>query len=112
MLTLHRRKADYLRIGLMTVALIFQLLIFCVVQLRAQNGTQQQFNARTETRIEQLERHRDAIDGLQLERRLTRLEAQIETANWLLMTTFTSVGALVLSHIYQLITANRQRKSV
>jgi hypothetical protein len=95
----------------MSLALILQLLIFCVVQLLAQNGTQQQFNARTETRIEQLERHRDAIDGLQLERRLTRLESQMETNNWLVTSTFTSVIALVVTHIYQLLTSIKQRKA-
>lgn len=110
MFTIHRRKSDYWRIGLMTIVLILQLLIFCVVQLRAQNGTQQLFNGRIETRVEQLEKAQQNTEGLKLESRLTRLESQAETMNWLLTTVVGGVAALLTSHIWQIVTASRARR--
>ena len=107
----NRRFSDYVQMVLLSIVLVWAVITVFSVALHAQtNGNQQQFNARTETRIEQLERYRDAIEDLNLQDRLARLESRMQDMTNIGYTTIAIVGALAFGTLWQVMTAYRQRK--
>ncbi len=107
----NRRFSDYVQMVVLTIVLLWAMVTVFSVALQAQtNASQQQFNARTETRIEQLERYRDAIEDLNLQDRLARLESHMQEVTNLAYTIFGIVVALGAGTLWQVMTAHRQRK--
>ena len=107
----NRRRSDYIQLAILVSILLWGILTVSTVAFTQNNGAaQQQFNARTETRLENIESHLQDIDSLKVEARLTKIEAQVETISTLSYWVVGGVGGMVLTSIWQVITSNRQRK--
>jgi len=113
-----RRKSDKIRLTFFTIILFAQI---CSVVIASKRTTPaQSFNiekiAVLENKIERLDELRQAdvaviqLLRLDMEKRTTRLEAQMETTNWLLGSVLLGVGGLVMNLVWQILNGARERR--